>query len=87
MILTITIARIVRTKGVDMFATTDTLVEMFPHTDGILDMFPHTADIHNGVSAHVECVSLLQRMSNTRERTITLDVEMEDYHRIKNEGR
>ena len=35
----------------------------------------------------VECVSLLQRMSNTRERTITLDVEMEDYHRIKNEGR
>ena len=47
MILTITIARIVRTKGVDMFATTGTLVEMFPHTDGILDMFPHTADIHN----------------------------------------
>ena len=32
----------------------------------------------------VECVSLLQRMSNTREKTITLDVEMEDYHRIKN---
>ena len=32
----------------------------------------------------VVCVSLLQRMSNTRERTITLDVEMEDYHRIKN---
>ena len=38
-------------------------------------------------SCHVEVVSLLQRMSNTRERTITLDVEMEDYHRIKNEGR
>ena len=32
----------------------------------------------------VEVVSLLQKMSNTRERTITLDVEMEDYHRIKN---
>ncbi len=32
----------------------------------------------------VECVTILQRMSNTRERTITLDVEMEDYHRIKN---
>ncbi len=31
------------------------------------------------VSPHVEVVSLLQRMSNTRERTITLDVEMEDY--------
>ena len=29
----------------------------------------------------VEVVSLLQKMSNTRERTITLDVEMEDYHR------
>ena len=34
--------------------------------------------------ATVEVVSLLQKMSNTRERTITLDVEMEDYHRIKN---
>jgi len=31
-----------------------------------------------------EVVSLLQKMSNTRERTITLDVEMEDYHRIRN---
>ncbi len=31
----------------------------------------------------VECVALLQRMSNTRQATITLDVEMEDYHRIK----
>ena len=41
-----------------------------------VDQFPR--------SVHVECVSLLQRMSNTRERTITLDVEMEDYHRIKN---
>ena len=41
-----------------------------------VDMFPH--------SSHVEVVSLLQKMSNTGERTITLDVEMEDYHRIKN---
>jgi hypothetical protein len=31
----------------------------------------------------VECVARLQRMSNTRKATITLDVEMEDYHRIK----
>ena len=44
-----------------------------------VDMFPHTS--------HVESVTLLQRMSNTREGTITLDVEMEDYHRIKNKGR
>ena len=35
--------------------------------------------------SQIECVSLLQRMSNTRERTITLDVEMEDYYRLKNE--
>ena len=41
-----------------------------------VDMFPNTQ--------HVEVVSLLQKMSNTRERTITLDVEMEGYHRIKN---
>ena len=61
MILTITIARIVRTKGVDMFVTTDTLVEMFPNTDGILDMFPHTGDIHNGVSGHVETVVCLSQ--------------------------
>ncbi len=33
----------------------------------------------------VEVVSLLQKMSNTRERTITLDVEMEDYYRLKDE--
>lgn len=41
-----------------------------------VDMFPLTE--------HIEVVSLLQKMSNIRERTITLDVEMEDYHRIKN---
>ena len=35
----------------------------------------------------VEVVSLLQRMSNTSKKTITLDVDMEDYHRIKSEGR
>ena len=56
------LARIVRTKGVDMFATTDTLVEMFPHTDGIMDMFPHTGDIHNGVSGHVETVVLMSKV-------------------------
>jgi len=35
----------------------------------------------------VEVVSLLQKMSNTRSKEITLDVDMEDYHRIKSEGR
>ena len=39
------------------------------------------------VSPHVESVTLLQRMSNTLKKTITLDVDMEDYHRIKSEGR
>ena len=34
-------------------------------------------------SCHVEVVSLLQRLSNTRPKAITLDVEMEDYYRIK----
>ena len=38
-------------------------------------------------SVHVECVSLLQRMSNSQSKAITLDVDMEDYHRIKSEGR
>lgn len=46
-------------KKVDMFPTTGVLVEMFPHTDGILDMFPHTADIHSGVSGHVEVVIMM----------------------------
>ncbi len=41
-----------------------------------VDQFPNTT--------HVECAALLQRLSNTRKKTITLDVEMEDYHRIKN---
>ena len=41
----------------------------------VFDQFSH--------GVHVECVALLQRLSNTRQATITLDVEMEDYHRIK----
>ena len=34
-------------------------------------------------SGHVESCVLLQRVSNTRPKAITLDVEMEDYYRIK----
>ena len=51
----------------------------------LIELFSRSPDIHNGVSRNVEVVSLLQKMSNTRERTITLDVEMEDYYRLKNE--
>ena len=61
----------------------------------IREQYQNKSDCPHGVSVseqsdmfsltdHVEVVSLLQRVSNTRERTITLDVEMEDYHRIKN---
>ncbi|MBQ6538061.1 MAG: class I SAM-dependent RNA methyltransferase [Eubacterium sp.] len=39
-----------------------------------VDMFPWTK--------HVETVCLLQKMSNTRLKEITLDVDMEEYHRI-----
>ena len=38
------------------------------------DMFPN--------SVHVECVALLQRTRNTQGKTISLDVEIEDYYRI-----
>ena len=41
-----------------------------------------SCQINGIVSRHVEVVSLLQRMINTRQATITLDVDMEDYHRI-----
>ena len=35
------------------------------------------------VVAHVESCVFLQRVSNSRPKAITLDVEMEDYYRIK----
>ncbi len=39
------------------------------------------------MTKHVESIALLQRMSNTHSKEITLDVDMEDYHRIKSECR
>ena len=42
--------------------------------------------VGNGLDSQhrVESIALLQRVSNTRSRSITLDVDMEDYHRIIN---
>ena len=57
---------------------------MFPHTDGILDMFPHTGDIHTAVSGHVESITLLERVSNRKaDAKVHIDVDLEDYYRIK----
>ena len=45
-----------------------------------VDMFPHTG--------HVETVCLLSNTQRPKKESyITLDVEMEDYYRIKNEGK
>ena len=53
----------------------------------VSDMFPNTGDIHSGVPGHVEVVSLLQKMSNTRERTIkTRTVEMQEKGLIRREN-
>ncbi|MBE5890718.1 MAG: hypothetical protein E7282_07070 [Lachnospiraceae bacterium] len=43
--------------------------------------------IHAIVPRHVEVVSYLQKMSNTRPKAITLDIEMEDYYRFKSRSR
>lgn len=53
-----------------------------------MDLFSKSSDIHNGVSGHVETVCLLSNtQSKKKESYITLDVEMADYYRIKNEGK
>ena len=44
-----------------------------------VDMFPGTG--------HVETVCLLSNTQKKKESYITLDVEMADYYRIKNEGK
>ena len=44
--------------------------------------------MHKHDSCHVETVCLLSNtQSKKKESYITLDVEMEDYYRIKNEGK
>ena len=54
---------------------------MFPQTDEL-------SDIKMNVSSHVETVCLLSNtQSKKKESYITLDVEMADYYRIKNEGK
>ena len=54
-----------------------------------MDLFPRTsgaADIKIDVSSHVETVCLLSNTQRPKKESyITLDVEMEDYYRIKNE--
>ena len=56
-----------------------------------MDLFPRTsgaADIKIDVSSHVETVCLLSNTQRSKKESyITLDVEMEDYYRIKNEGK
>jgi hypothetical protein len=52
------------------------------------DQFCNTVDIQVIVSGHVETVCLLSNtQSKKKESYITLDVEMADYYRIKNEGK
>ena len=56
-----------------------------------MDLFPRTsgaADIKIDVSSHVETVCLLSNTQRPKKESyITLDVEMADYYRIKNEGK
>ena len=56
-----------------------------------MDLFPRTsgaADIKIDVSSHGETVCLLSNTQRPKKESyITLDVEMEDYYRIKNEGK
>ncbi len=67
-------------------------VDLFPRTGQFCKNIHVVATIKTAViqyidPTNVESIALLQRMSNTRSKEITLDVDMEDYHRIKSEGR
>ena len=62
-------------------------VDMFPFWQ---DMFPQTGtepDINQKVSCHVETVCFLSNTQKKKESYVTLDVEMDDYYRIKGEGK
>lgn len=61
---------------------------MFSYTSSVIDKFSITTDIQAIVSRHVETVCLLSNTQRKKKESyITLDVEMEDYYRIKNEGK
>lgn len=64
----------IRTDGVDIFPTTDRV-----------DKFPRTYDIHLINSTHVETVCLLSNRKSKPDSYVDLSINMEDYHRIKNE--
>lgn len=57
---------------------------MFPTTKGV-DSFPSTYDINGIVSTHVETVCLLSNRKSKPDSYVDLSINMEDYHRIKNE--
>jgi len=50
-----------------------------------MDNFPLTDDIQAIVSRHVETCCLLSRKDVNKSSYVSLDVEMEDYYRIKKE--
>ena len=68
------------------------IVDNFPTTGKRHDKFGQTRkddfDILNVHSCHVETVCLLSNTQRPKKESyITLDVEMKDYYRIKNEGK
>lgn len=65
-----------------------TRFDKFPRTSTNDHESSYTLDIKMKQSSHVETVCLLSNtQSKKKESYITLDVEMEDYYRIKNEGK
>ena len=61
------------------------LNDMFTHTSKWHDLFGCTDDINAIASRHVECVALLSNRNAGKGNYITLDVDLDDYYRIKDE--